>query len=200
MKPRIITFFLFSAGILLSATALAKLVSSFGSAGILRMPDPVLGLPFRYMFLGVGACELAVAAVCFLGKNVLWRAASVAWLALSFVVYRAGLVWVGYHRPCSCLGNLTDMLHIRPEAADNAMKGVLVYLLIGSGGTLFWLWKQRVAAPPQPTRVVRAPATGAQSPERMSEAGPGCLSGGRAALWREATRDHPSADGSAINS
>jgi cbb3-type cytochrome oxidase subunit 3 len=41
------------------------------------------------------------------------------------------------------LGNLTDALHIPPQAADTAMKIILAYLLIGSYATLFWLWRQR---------------------------------------------------------
>jgi hypothetical protein len=38
---------------------------------------------------------------------------------------------------------LTDALHIKPETADTAMKIILAYLLIGSYGSLFWLWRQR---------------------------------------------------------
>ena len=67
----------------------------------------------------------------------------VVWLATSFLVYRIGLVWVGYKKPCPCLGNLTDALHIPPQTADTAMKIILAYLLIGSYATLFWLWRQR---------------------------------------------------------
>jgi hypothetical protein len=57
---------------------------------------------------------------------------------------------VGYHKPCSCLGNLTDALHIPPPMADTAMKIILAYLLIGSYATLFWLWRQRKKSAPAP--------------------------------------------------
>jgi hypothetical protein len=40
------------------------------------------------------------------------------------------------------MGSLTDTLHISPVVADNIMKVVLAYLLIGSYVTLFWLWRQ----------------------------------------------------------
>jgi hypothetical protein len=79
----------------------------------------------------------------------------VAWLATSLLAYRIGLVAVGYHRPCPCLGNLTDALHIPPQIADTAMKIILAYLLIGSYATLFWLWRQH--------RKVASSAAGAAS-------------------------------------
>jgi len=49
---------------------------------------------------------------------------------------------MGWHRPCGCLGNLTDLdlLGISPHTADTIMKLVLAYLLVGS----YWLlWRSR---------------------------------------------------------
>jgi hypothetical protein len=119
------------------------LISSSGGARILQNQDPVLSIPFRDVFIIVGVLELVVAAVCFFGKRVGLKAGLVALLATNFSVYRLGLLLVGYHRPCSCLGNLTDALHIPSQTADTAMKIILAYLLIGSYATLFWLWRQR---------------------------------------------------------
>jgi hypothetical protein len=47
-----------------------------------------------------------------------------------------------YHKPCPCLGNLTDALHISPQTDNPLVKIILGYLLIGSYTTLFWLWWQ----------------------------------------------------------
>jgi hypothetical protein len=58
-------------------------------------------------------------------------------------MYRLGLWWMDWKKPCSCLGNLTDALHISPQTADNITKVLLAYLLIGSYGLLLWQWKQR---------------------------------------------------------
>jgi len=129
-------------------TATAKLISSFGTARILQMPDPILAIAFRYVFWAVGSLELGMAAICFLSKRITLQAVLVAWLSTNFVVYRLGLFWVGYLKPCSCLGNLTDALHILPETADTCMKIVLGYLLVGSYATLFTLWKQAPSASP----------------------------------------------------
>ena len=135
-----------SSGALLFITAIAKLVSAGGNARILQMADPILSIPFRHVFWIVGALELIVAFICFFSKRLGLQAGFVAWLATCFLSYRLGLLWVGYHKPCSCLGNLTDALHIPPQIADDAMKIILAYLLIGSYGTLFWLWRQRKKA------------------------------------------------------
>ena len=142
LHKKLIHYFLFSGALLLFATGSAKLISVIGSAGILGAYDPFLLIQFRYLFGILGAVELGVALYCLFSKQFWLRALLQAWLATSFVIYRLGLIWIGYHRPCHCLGNLTDALHISPQTADTAMKIVLGYLLLGSYGTLFWLWKQ----------------------------------------------------------
>ena len=97
--------------------------------------------------------ELAVALVCLLGRRARLQAGLVAWLATNFVVYRLGLLWIGYHGPCRCLCSLTGALHISPETADSIMKVVLVYLLIGSYATLLWQWKRGQNARSTPHRA-----------------------------------------------
>lgn len=139
---KIIRAFIHSGGVLLLATSIAKLISASGTARILQNPDPILFIPFRYVFLIVGVLELIIAIVCFWGKQVGLQVSLVAWLATNVIFYRLGLLCVGYNKPCPCLGNLTDALHIPPQIADTAMKIILAYLLIGSYATLFWLWRQ----------------------------------------------------------
>jgi hypothetical protein len=140
MKP--VNVFINSAGLLLLLTASAKLISSFGHGKILDANDPFFGIQFRDLFRIVGSAEAAVALFCFFSKQSWLASGLVAWLATSFVAYRLYLIGVGYHRPCNCLGNLTDALHIPPGAADIIMKVVLGYLFLGSYASLFWLWKQ----------------------------------------------------------
>ena len=143
VQTKIVRIFFFSVVGVLLITAAAKIVSSFGSAHILQNPDPLFRISFRNLFWIVGSIELAVALICFCSKRILLQAGLVAWLATSFAAYRAGLLWIGYHKPCSCLGTLTDALYISPQVADTVMKIVLGYLLIGSYATLFWLWKEK---------------------------------------------------------
>lgn len=127
-------------------TGLAKVWSSLGDSKFLALVDPIVGIKFGQLMLMVGMVEIAIALVCFFGKRQTLALGLVAWLSTNFVVYRLGLWWMGWKKPCSCLGNLTDALHISPQAADNIMKVVLAYLLLGSYGLLIWKWKSKQVA------------------------------------------------------
>lgn len=142
-KPKLIKSFFTSAACLLLLTAIAKIISSFGSSHILQRTDPIFGISFRILFVFVGLLELLIAFICFLNQSAIFRAALVAWLATAFCFYRLGLLWIGYARPCSCLGNLTDLLPISPQIADALMKCILFYFILGSYSTLFLLWRFR---------------------------------------------------------
>jgi len=139
-QNKIILLFNYLSGGLLLITAIAKLIGSLGRSHILSLNDPIFIIPFRWVFCLVGITELAVVYVCFFNKRPVFRAGLVALLSTNFALYRLGLWLIGWHRPCSCLGNLTDALQIPPQTADTAMKIILAYLLLGSYATLFWLW------------------------------------------------------------
>ena len=132
MNKQFSTWFILSAGVILALTGAAKLWSALGSARVLGLVDPITGITFRQLFVGVGMAEIIIALVCFRSRRPIPALALVAWLSTVFLIYRLGLWWMGWHGPCSCLGNLTDALHISPQAADNIMKAVLAYLLVSS--------------------------------------------------------------------
>jgi len=142
MQTKPTCIFIYSAGVILCITAVAKIISGAGVARVLQIPDPLFGMPYRYLFLLAGALELAVAFACMRGKDVLVNALLVAWLASLFAGYRLALVFIHYNRPCSCLGIFTGSLHITPETADQVMKAALIYLLLGSYGTVLFLWQK----------------------------------------------------------
>lgn len=143
--------FIFMAGGLLLVTAVAKVISGLGQARVLASSEPITGFPFRWVLLVVGGIELGIALVCFCSKNLPLQTALIAWLGTSFVVYRLGLLMVGYTGPCYCAGHLTDALQLSPQLVDRLMKGMLAFLLIGSYSCALWLWHQR--------RLLRVPAS-----------------------------------------
>jgi hypothetical protein len=140
------TWYLYGAGVILALTGGAKLWSACGHVNLLTVVDPVVGIQFKYLMLAVGAAELAVAASCLLTRAHRLAGALVAWIATGFSIYRLGLWWIGWKKPCGCLGNLTDTLHISPHTADILINMLLAYLLIGSYGLLLWEWKRRIEA------------------------------------------------------
>jgi len=145
--------FFISAGVLLLVTGVAKAVSSFGSARILNTPDPIIPVNYKYIFWILGAMEICLGLFCISGKKLLPKSILLAWLATSFMIYRACLIWIHYQKPCPCLGSLTEALHVSPEVVNAAMKCVMVYLLVGSYTALFWLWQQHTSKVPFPPCV-----------------------------------------------
>ena len=143
MNVKTIHLFLKFAGWLFLITAVAKLYGATGNARIYQALDPIFATSFRALFMVVGAIEFSVGLICILSSRTLIATGLVAWLATNLLAYRLVLILIGYHKPCSCLGNLTDALHIPPQTADTAMKIILAYLLLGSYATLFWLWRQK---------------------------------------------------------
>lgn len=133
---RLLRWFVISAGATLGITGFSKIWSGLGNSKFLAVVDPILGIKFGQLMLLVGLAEVVIALVCFFSKRQTLALGLVAWMSTNFVVYRLGLWWMNWHRPCSCLGNLTDALHISPQTADNIMKVLLAYLLVGSYGLL----------------------------------------------------------------
>jgi hypothetical protein len=140
-------WFALSAGAILATSGIAKVWSGLGSSKFLAVVDPIIGIKFGQLMSLVGLVEIVIALVCFFSKRQILALTLVAWISTNFAVYRLGLWWMNWHRPCNCLGNLTDALHISPQTADNIMKVVLAYLLIGSYGLLFLHWRCNRAAP-----------------------------------------------------
>ena len=129
--------FVRSAGVILVVTGLAKVWSGLGEWRVVGLEDPVFGLTFRQLMVGVGMVELLVGGVCLVGRGVEVGLVWVSWLAGSIGVYRLGLRWVGWTQPCGCLGQWTEALGVSPVVADRLMLGVLGYLLVGS--MICWL-------------------------------------------------------------
>jgi hypothetical protein len=107
-------------------------VSSFGAAEVMRQYDPVFNWRFDHLMLAAGVLELGIAFICIRYKNSWLPTFLIGWLATSLLGYRACLSVIKWHRPCTCLGNLTDVIHINPQTADAIMKFVLIYLIAGS--------------------------------------------------------------------
>jgi len=136
-------WFVLSAGVILVITGIAKVWSGLGGSKFLAVIDPITGIKFGQLMLVFGAAEIVIAAICFFSKRQTLALGLVAWMSTNFVVYRLGLWSMDWKKPCSCLGNLTDALHLSPQTADNIMKVLLAYLLIGSYGLLIWQWKSK---------------------------------------------------------
>jgi len=139
-SSHLLRIFFPSAGVALFVTGAAKIVSAFGEEGILDTLDPVFGLSFRELMVFVGILEIIVAGLCFLPAHRRFTTPLLLWLAFSFFGYRTFLWYVGWQRPCGCLGTLSGALHLSENVANVLLKVVLGYLLAGSS---FCFWYER---------------------------------------------------------
>lgn len=130
---RIIKLFCRSAGAILVITGLSKIWAVVANhAKSFEYHDSISGFTFKDLMLASGVLELIVASICFYTKASRYAAVSIAWLSSCLLVYRLGLWCEGWLSPCSCMGSLTQALHISPQTADTAMRIILAYLLVGS--------------------------------------------------------------------
>ena len=113
-------------------TGVAKIFSALGAAGLLKLMDPVFGMPYKYLFALTGAVELLVALACYLNISQIARVSLVGWLALCIAVYRLAFHYLGPSYWCPCLGTFTENLHIDPKMADFMLDGALAYMIVGS--------------------------------------------------------------------
>lgn len=140
MRAKWIKIFIASAGVILLAAALTRFVIAAGAAQALFLPDPVLGIPLRYAVLTVGVFELAVALICLFGKRVGLQIGWLAWLSTNYVVFWIGLLTMHCQLQGTCLGSLTDPLHLSRGTSGFILAILPVYLVLGSYAALAWVW------------------------------------------------------------
>jgi hypothetical protein len=133
--------FVTSTGCILLISALAKIISTFGKAGILYHRDPFLNVSFRDVMFLAALLELLVAGFCLISNRTYLCLKLVAWLSTLIAIYRIGLWYSGWHRPCVCMGTVVDDLPISPQLADLIMKIILAYFIVGSYSMMLLLWR-----------------------------------------------------------
>ncbi len=125
-----------SIAVILSVVAIPKLISFSGSSMLLLERDPIITLRFANLLLLAAALEFFVVIICAF-RLLIEKLMEITFLSSIIIAYRVGLVWVGWTKPCNCLGNMGDALPISPESTDNFMKFLLGFMF--SGGVLFIL-------------------------------------------------------------
>lgn len=133
--------FISAASAILFTTGLVKLVSAGGEVKSLSLPDPVLYLSNRQVFLWVGVTELMLASYLILGRLPYLKLIALAWLTTNFVAYRLALWWGNASKPCGCLGNALDWWPWLKLHQDGVMKCLLAFMLMGAYGFLWHEWR-----------------------------------------------------------
>jgi DNA-directed RNA polymerase subunit RPC12/RpoP len=161
MEPRWIKPFVYSAGGILLAAALIRFVIAAGNAPVMALPEPTLGIPLRYAVLVIGAIEAAVALYSLFGSQTALQVAWLGWLTANFVFFRFLLLLVRSHPQATCIGSLTDPLHLSRGMPGLIMTGALLYFLLGSCvASVNLLWLEDQIPQPAETRKMTCPGCG----------------------------------------
>lgn len=137
--PSFVKWFLKSAATLLMATGFLKAVSFFLRSRFLELQDPIFGVHFKNLVLFVALLEFAVVLICASSKPEVIKILLVGWLGSAFLIYRIGLFLVGWSAPCPCLGAFVEILALPPGVVDISMVLIGIYLIGGSGLSVYLL-------------------------------------------------------------
>lgn len=158
---RTLRLFTLSAGALLLGAALVRLLILIRNVPQLHRAEPLLGLSLPLGILLVGCFELVVALVCLFGSRPGLQAGLLAWTSVNYLVFRFGLVSMGVHPEWTCLGSLTDPLHLARGTNGFVLSYVIPsYLLLGSFAALLWPWLRRLFPPASEFEKMSCPACG----------------------------------------
>ena len=126
--------FVATVAVILGTTAIFKLITLVLGWSQLGRPDPLIFvLSNRYLLTMVVALELCVAITLLRSQDDVLKLQLVAWISTAFVAYRVGLFAIGHELKCFCLGRAESwLLWAREGNVDSVMKGVLVFMFIGS--------------------------------------------------------------------
>ena len=149
--------FVLLAGSVLAVLGTGFVAEFFARTQSLAIADPVLGIPFRFVFLGFGILQLVVSGFCLLTSRRSLSIGLVLWLVANLLIYRLEMRQAGWMHPYAFVSPLTERLFISVGTADILLAGAAAYLLVGGSGTLLALrWARRV----EEFRKISCPACG----------------------------------------
>jgi hypothetical protein len=124
-------------------TGAAKVYSVLGPnpAPLLLQKDPIFGIQNNFFILAIALLEFAIAIICLKKADVRLQAAIVAWFSLDLLIYRGGLMWTGYQKPCTCLGSILQNLGVEDKVADVVLWTVAIAMVFGASAILGSAWK-----------------------------------------------------------
>jgi predicted RNA-binding Zn-ribbon protein involved in translation (DUF1610 family) len=136
------SLFVFSAGTILTVTGVSNIIGGFSETQMLDVPDPIGGLPFRYLMLALGTAELVVAFLCLFTDKRALSLGLIVWLAANLLCYRIGLWKMGWQHSS---GFLIVPLGLSLKGTDYLFSSFSILLLMG-GITMLWFNRRMALA------------------------------------------------------
>jgi len=129
---RLYHIFIRLAASVLTVTCLAKLVSVFGSAEVLKLPEALFGWPTRWVMVLAALTEAVVVGILLSKAEPLTKLGTILWLSVNFATYRVCLWTMGVSATCPCMGKAYGLIGISSATMDRVMGWIVLVLLAGS--------------------------------------------------------------------
>jgi hypothetical protein len=94
--------------------------------------DPLFLVRSDLVLVCVALLEVFVAIVVLGSRPIKFKALLLFWLAGSFVLYRLGLLWLGWSDSCRCLGSAINLIPVNKQSLDWISVTLLIYLMVGA--------------------------------------------------------------------
>jgi hypothetical protein len=143
------------AGLVLVATAVAKLATLASGSTALRTTDPVIGISNGAIFAMVAVAEVLIVQALVLLRSTNAKNLVLLWFGGSVLLYRLAALSQAGPAPCSCLGTFGNLLPVPPAVIQAGLTLFAVHLVCSSA-LLLWQEK-RGAGATSPTST--SPAT-----------------------------------------
>ena len=121
-----------SVSVLLLFTAVAKIFSSMGQAGILQVNDSLFFIKNRYLLAFTGIVELGVVVLLWLETANMVKSIILLWLSSCFIAYRISIWILQPGKICPCLGTLVSRMPLNPQTVQLLINSLIGYMMIGS--------------------------------------------------------------------
>src|SRR6266536_2352821 len=132
LKNKLYRGFVSLAGLFLIVTCLAKLVSVFGYAEALTLPDALFGWQTRWVMVLSALTEACVVGLLMSRAAPLTKLSGLLWLSLNFASYRFSLWLIGASTACPCMGSTYGLIGVGAATMEHIMAGIVLVLVAGS--------------------------------------------------------------------
>jgi hypothetical protein len=125
---KLVNQFAFWSGAVLLALGAAVTIGALGKSQVVEMRDPVFGVPFRGLMLGIGIIQILIAGLLLFTSKIKVASWLVIWIAINFLAYRIGLWCMGWRHSS---GFTFEPLGVSMQHTDVIMSAISTGLLAG---------------------------------------------------------------------
>ncbi|HET7625125.1 MAG TPA: hypothetical protein VFM25_07660, partial [Verrucomicrobiae bacterium] len=123
---------------ILCFTVIAKIFSLLHPTALLLEPDPVFGIPIKYMVFAASVTEILLVVFLWCARDLSNSAWAVIWFSLAIIGYRI-LAHSSGHSYCPCLGDVADWWPWLGQHENQVLMTTAIWLLLTSLAVLLSL-------------------------------------------------------------